>query len=93
MYLFIIIIIIYVILVWPLINLVYSIHNNPSIVAYLIFMSYFNLKGNFAIFYMLAKYVPGDIKYIFTKFYRHISTNNEANRKFVILISNFFHGL
>jgi hypothetical protein len=22
-------------------------------------------------------------------FYRHISTNNEANRKFVILISNF----
>jgi hypothetical protein len=22
------------------------------------------LKGNFAIFYMLAKYVPGDIKYI-----------------------------
>jgi hypothetical protein len=47
------------------------------------------LKGNFAIFYMLAKYVPGDIKYIFTKFYRHISTNNEAIRKFVILISNF----
>ena len=47
------------------------------------------LKGNFAIFYMLAKYVPGDIKYIFTKFYRHISTNNEANRKFLILISNF----
>jgi hypothetical protein len=37
------------------------------------------LKGNFAIFYMLAKYVPGDIKYIFRKFYRHISTNNEAN--------------
>jgi hypothetical protein len=25
------------------------------------------LKGNFAIFYMLAKYVPGDIKYIFFK--------------------------
>ena len=50
------------------------------------------LKGNFAIFYILAKYVPGDIKYIFTKFYRHISTNNEANRKFVILISNFFMG-
>ena len=48
-----------------------------------------SLKGNFAIFYMLAKYVPGDIKYIFTKFYRHISTNNEANRKFVILVSNF----
>ena len=47
------------------------------------------LKGNLAIFYMLAKYVPGDIKYILTKFYRHISTNNEANRKFVILISNF----
>jgi hypothetical protein len=44
---------------------------------------------NFAIFYMLAKYVPGDIKYIFTKFYRHISSNNEANRKFLILISNF----
>jgi hypothetical protein len=43
-----------------------------------------SLKGNFAIFYMLAKYVPGDIKYIFIKFYRHISTNNEANRKFVI---------
>ena len=42
------------------------------------------LKGNFVIFYMLAKYVPGDIKYIFTKFYRHISTNNEANRKLVI---------
>ena len=38
---------------------------------------------------MLAKYVPGDIKYIFKKFYRHISTNNEANRKFVILISKF----
>ena len=48
-----------------------------------------NLKGNFAIFYMLVKYVPGDIKYIFTKFYWHISTNNEANRKYVILISNF----
>ena len=47
------------------------------------------LKGNFAIFCMLAEYVPGDIKYIFTKFYRHISTINEANRKFVILISNF----
>ena len=51
--------------------------------------NYYSLKGNFAIFYMLAKYVPGDIKYIFTKFYRHIATNNEANRKFVILISNF----
>ena len=50
------------------------------------------IKGKFVIFYMLAKYVPGDIKYIFTKFYRHISTNNEANRKFVILISNFFMG-
>ena len=50
------------------------------------------IKGNFAIFYMLAKYVPGDIKYIFTKIYRHISTNNEANRKFVILISNFSMG-
>ena len=48
------------------------------------------LKGNFAIFYMLAKYVPGDIKYIFKKFYRHLSTNNEGNRKFVILISIFF---
>ena len=47
------------------------------------------LKENLAIFYMLSKYVPGDIKYIFTKFYRHISTNNEANRIFVILISNF----
>ena len=42
------------------------------------------LKGNFVIFYMLAKYVPGDIKYIFTKFYRHISTNNKANHKWVI---------
>ena len=51
------------------------------------------LKKNFAIFYMLAKYVPGDIKYIFTKCYRHISINNEANRKFVILISNFPIGL
>ena len=51
-----------------------------------------SLKGNFAIFYMLAKYVPGDIDYIFTKFYRHISTNNEANRKFVILISYLFMG-
>jgi hypothetical protein len=36
---------------------------------------------------MLAKYVPGDIKYIFTKFYQHISIDNEANRKFVILFS------
>jgi hypothetical protein len=45
-----------------------------------------SLKGNFAIFYMLAKYVPGDIKYIFTKIYRHISTNNEANR------SKYFSG-
>jgi len=42
-FIYLFIIIIYVILVWPLINLVYSIHNNPSIVAYLIFMSYFNL--------------------------------------------------
>ena len=50
------------------------------------------LNGNFATFYMLAKYVPGDIKYIFTKFYQHISTNNEANRKFVILISILFMG-
>jgi hypothetical protein len=49
-----------------------------------------SLKGNFTIFYMLAKYVPGDIKYIFTKFYQHISTNNEANRKFVILIGCVF---
>jgi hypothetical protein len=46
-------------------------------------------------FYMLAKYIPGDIKYIFTKFYRHISTNNEANRKSQICNFNFyfFHGL
>jgi hypothetical protein len=51
--------------------------------------TYNEYRGNFAIFYMLAKYVPGDIKYIFTKFYQHISTNNEANCKFVILISNF----
>ena len=50
------------------------------------------LKGNFAIFYMLAKYVPGDIKYMFTKFYRHISTINEANRNYVILISIFSIG-
>jgi hypothetical protein len=41
---------------------------------------------------MLAKYVPSDIQYIFTKFYRQISTNNEANRKFVIFISNLFMG-
>ena len=45
----------------------------------LLFCSILKLKGNFAIFNMLAKYVPGDIKYIFTKLYRHISTNNEAN--------------
>jgi hypothetical protein len=32
---------------------------------------------------MLDKYVLGDIKYIFTKFYRHFSTNNEANRKII----------
>ena len=57
------------------------------------FDSLSHLKGNFAIFYMLAKYVPDDIKYIFTMFYRHISTNNEAKRKFIILISNFFMGL
>ena len=62
-------------------------------------MKYYNaldfhiyVKGKLRVFYMLAKYVPDDIKYIFTKFYRHISTNNEANRKFVILISNFFMG-
>jgi hypothetical protein len=59
---------------------------------WIIFLCDCFLKGNFVIFYMLAKYVPGDIKYIFTKFYQHISTNNEANRKFVILISNFFMG-
>jgi hypothetical protein len=35
------------------------------------------LKGNFAIFYMLAKYVPGDIKYIFTKYTLH-------NKKYLI---------
>ena len=51
-----------------------------------------SLKGNFVIFYMLVKYVPGDIKYIFTKFYQHISTNKEVNRTFVILISIFFIG-
>jgi hypothetical protein len=34
---------------------------------FFLFHYFFNLKGNFAIFYMLAKYVPGDIKYIFTK--------------------------
>jgi hypothetical protein len=46
------------------------------------------LKGKLRdFFYMLAKYVPDDTKYIFTKFYRHISTNQEANRKFVISIS------
>jgi hypothetical protein len=39
-----------------------------------------SIKGKLRdFFYMLAKYVPSDIKYIFTKFYRHISTNNEAN--------------
>jgi hypothetical protein len=42
------------------------------------------LKGNFAIFYMLAKYVPGDIKYIFKKFYRHISTNNDISYQSVV---------
>jgi hypothetical protein len=41
-------------------------------------------------YFSIFKYVPGDIKYIFTKIYQHISTNNEANRKFVILISIFF---
>jgi hypothetical protein len=46
-----------------------------------------SLKGNFVIFYMLVKYVPGDIKYIFTKFYQHISTNKEVNRTFVISVS------
>jgi hypothetical protein len=50
------------------------------------------IKGKLRDFYMLVKYVPSDIKYIFTKFYRHISTNNEANRKFEILISNLFMG-
>jgi hypothetical protein len=45
------------------------------------------VKGKVRDFYMLAKYVPGDIKYIFTKFYRHISTINEANRKFAIFPS------
>ena len=55
---------------------------------------HFIVKGKLRdFFYMLAKYVPGDIKYIFTKFYRHIFTSNEANRKFVILISNFSIGL
>jgi hypothetical protein len=48
------------------------------------FDSLSHLKGHFAIFYMLAKYVSDDIKYIFTMFYRHISTNNEAKRKFKI---------
>jgi hypothetical protein len=31
------------------------------------------LKGNFAIFYMLAKYVPGDIKYIFIDLFPQIT--------------------
>ena len=31
------------------------------------------LKGNFAIFYMLAKYVPGDIKYIFPQITKQIA--------------------
>ena len=61
----------------------------PLLTFIMLTFKYKPLKGNFAIFYMLAKYVPDDIKYIFIKFYRHISTNNEANRKFVILISNF----
>ena len=68
--------------------------SDMSLLSYTKYLSILNsrgviLKGNFAIFYMLVKYVPGDIKYIFTKFYRHISTNNKANRKFVILISIF----
>ena len=45
-----------------------------------------SLKGNFAIFYMLAKYVPGDIKYIFTKFYWHISTDLINNKNWVTLL-------
>ena len=55
--------------------------NNIWLIKRYQYLIIFVLKGNFAIFYMLAKYVPGDMKYIFTKFYRHISTNNEANRK------------
>jgi hypothetical protein len=51
-----------------------------------------NIGDCYKTLFLLAKYVPGDIKYIFTKFYRHVSTNNEANRKFVIFISNLFMG-
>ena len=49
------------------------------------------LKGKLRdFFYMLAKYVPGDTKYIFTKFYRHISTITKqiANYNFNFY---FFH--
>ena len=48
-------------------------------------------KGKF--FYMLAKYVPGNIKYIFTKFYRHISINNEAKSQICNFNFLFVHGL
>jgi hypothetical protein len=34
---------------------------------------------------MLAKYVPGDIKYIFAKFYRHISTSNFVGEEIINL--------
>ena len=67
----------------------------PRVVGIRVVLSIFALlylKGKLRDFYMLAKYVPGDIKYIFTKLNRHISTNNEANRKFVILISDLFMG-
>jgi len=43
------------------------------------------VKGKVWDFYMLAKYVPGDIKYIFTKFYRHISTNNDLQNMHIQL--------
>jgi hypothetical protein len=64
---------------------VYSEHKSWSKGGSDVLFIHVKLKGNFTIFYMLSKYVPGDIKYIFTKFYRHITTNNAANRKFVIL--------
>ena len=77
---------------WPLFTCRKRLHDRIIALRGEMWVQKTNLKETSRFFYMLAKYVPSDIKYIFTKFYRHISTNNEANRKFVILISIFFMG-
>ena len=49
---------------------------------------HFPLKGNFAIFYMLAKYVPGDIKYIHWNVWNLSNLTHQGTKEICLIVQN-----